>query len=143
MTEVKMLRKNCTLDYKVDGDELTVFISGEIDHYSAVRLRAEIDAKISEIRPRTTLLVLEKIDFMDSSGIGFIMGRYARMQKLGGALRLINPSERVERICRLAGLERIVAIETNEKIGENNGNDKNNSNNKESNGGGDINGGKQ
>jgi stage II sporulation protein AA (anti-sigma F factor antagonist) len=142
MTEVKMLRKNCTLDYKVDGDELTVFISGEIDHYSAVRLRVEIDAKISEIRPRTTLLVLEKIDFMDSSGIGFIMGRYARMQKLGGALRLINPSERVERICRLAGLERIVAIETNEKIGENNGNDKNNSN-KESNGGGDINGGKQ
>jgi stage II sporulation protein AA (anti-sigma F factor antagonist) len=142
MTEVKMLRKNCTLDYKVDGDELTVFISGEIDHYSAVRLRAEIDAKISEIRPRTTLLVLEKIDFMDSSGIGFIMGRYARMQKLGGALRLINPSERVERICRLAGLERIVAIETNEKIGENNENDKNNSN-KESNGGGDINGGKQ
>ena len=55
--------------------------------------------------------MLSKIDFMDSSGIGLIMGRYARMQKLGGALKIKDPSERVERICRLAGLERIVSIE--------------------------------
>lgn len=106
-----MLRKNCALDFKIDGDELTVFINGEIDHYSAVWVRADIDAKIAEIRPKVTVLVLSKIDFMDSSGIGLIMGRYARMQKLGGALKIKDPSERVERICRLAGLERIVSIE--------------------------------
>ena len=106
-----MLRKNCTLDFKIDGDELTIFINGEIDHYSAVWVRADIDAKIAEIRPKVTVLVLSKIDFMDSSGIGLIMGRYARMQKLGGALKIKDPSERVERICRLAGLERIVSIE--------------------------------
>ena len=112
-----MLRKNCTLDFSANGDELTVFIKGEIDHYSAVWIRAEIDAKIAEIRPRVTVLMLEGIDFMDSSGIGLVMGRYARMQKLGGILKLKNPSERVERICRLAGLERIVTIENG---GENN-----------------------
>ena len=106
-----MLRKNCALDFKIVGDELTVFINGEIDHYSAVWVRADIDAKIAEIRPKVTVLVLSKIDFMDSSGIGLIMGRYARMQKLGGALKIKDPSERVERICRLAGLERIVSIE--------------------------------
>ena len=106
-----MLRKNCTLDFEYEGDELTVLIRGEIDHYSAVWVRAEIDEKIIQLRPHVTVLMLESIDFMDSSGIGLIMGRYARMQKLGGVLKLKNPSDRVERICRLAGLERIVDIE--------------------------------
>ena len=78
-----MLRKNCALEFASDGDELTVFINGEIDHYSAVWVRADIDAKIAEIRPKVTVLVLSKIDFMDSSGIGLIMGRYAR--KIGRA----------------------------------------------------------
>ena len=113
-----MLKKNCTLDYSFNGEELTVLINGEIDHYSAVWIRADIDAKIAEARPHVTSLVLSKIDFMDSSGIGLIMGRYARMQRIGGALKIINPSERVERICRLAGLERIVSIEKDEKIEE-------------------------
>ncbi len=107
-----MLKKNCTLEYEQKGDELIVFINGEIDHYSAVWIRADIDAKIAEVRPRVTSLMLSGIDFMDSSGIGLIMGRYGRMQKIGGVLKLINPSARVERICRLAGLERIVTIET-------------------------------
>jgi stage II sporulation protein AA (anti-sigma F factor antagonist) len=106
-----MLKKNCSLEFKSVGDMLEVFIKGEIDHYSAVRIRAEIDAKISETHPSNTILELSKIDFMDSSGIGLIMGRYARMQRIGGGLILRNPSERVERICRLAGLERIVTIE--------------------------------
>ena len=112
-----MLKKNCSLEFRAEGDTLEVFIKGEIDHYSAVRIRAEIDAKIAEARPKNTVLELSSIDFMDSSGIGLIMGRYARMQKIGGSLILRNPSERVERICRLAGLERIVTIE---KRGEEN-----------------------
>lgn len=115
-----MLRKNCTLEFKTEGDSLVVYINGEIDHYSAVWVRAEIDTKIAELCPKNTVLSLSKIDFMDSSGIGLIMGRYARMQKLGGSLILRNPSERVERICRLAGLERIVTIEKSEKGGEDN-----------------------
>lgn len=106
-----MLKKNCIIEFEADGNELTVLIKGEIDHYSAVRVRAQIDEKISELRPKITVLELSDIDFMDSSGIGLIMGRYARMQKLGGSLKLKNPSERVERICKLAGLERIVTIE--------------------------------
>ena len=113
-----MLKKNCALDFEVDGEELVISIKGELDHYSAVWVRSEIDTKIAEIRPKKTILALSAIDFMDSSGIGLIMGRYARMQKLGGSLILRNPSERVEKICRLAGLERIVTIENG---GENNG----------------------
>ena len=119
-----MLRKNCSLNFEIEGDELTVFIKGEIDHYSAVRIRAEIDAKIAEFRPHSTVLSMPDIDFMDSSGIGLIMGRYARMQALGGTLTIRNPSDRVDRICRLAGLERIVNIEKNGENGGENNNEK-------------------
>lgn len=112
-----MLKKNCTLEFETEGDMLVVLIKGEIDHYSAVWVRAEIDAKIAEVCPKNTVLTLSGIDFMDSSGIGLIMGRYARMQRIGGGLIVRDPSERVERICRLAGLERIVTIE---KVGNEN-----------------------
>ena len=106
-----MLKKNCKLDFEYDGEELLIFIGGEIDHYGAVWVRGEIDNKIAEIMPHKAVLVLSEIDFMDSSGIGLVMGRYARMQSIGGTLTVKNPSERVERILRLAGIERIVNIE--------------------------------
>ena len=109
-----MLKKNCRLDFECGEDELTVFINGEIDHYCAVWVRGEIDEMIAKHRPKKLVLVLSGIDFMDSSGIGLVMGRYARMQSIGGKLAVKNPSERVERILRLAGIERIVNIEKGE-----------------------------
>ena len=70
--------------------------------------RSSIDAKIYELRPRELVLDLSSIDFMDSSGLGLVMGRYALMQKLGGELFVINPSERALKIFELAGLCKII-----------------------------------
>ena len=106
-----MFKKGGQVSYEEKGEELVVHVGGEIDHHSAVEVRTEVDARIIATSPKRVLLELSAVDFMDSSGIGLIMGRYARMQKLGGVLKLKNPSDRVERICRLAGLERIVDIE--------------------------------
>ncbi len=106
-----MARKNCSLDFKVKEENLIVVIKGEIDHYSAVWVRVEIDSKIAEFRPKLTVLDLSSIDFMDSSGIGLIMGRYTRMQNIGGELSVRSPSERVEKIIKLSGLCKIVKIE--------------------------------
>lgn len=116
--EENMLRKNCKLDFEYNDGELLIFIKGELDHYSAVWVRGEIDKKIVETSPRSAVLVLSGIDFMDSSGIGLVMGRYARMQNIGGTLTVRDPGERVERILRLAGIERIVNIEKREKDDE-------------------------
>ena len=90
---------------------VTIEISGEIDHHNAAALRYEADEAIQTYLTPNVRLDFGNVTFMDSSGIGLIMGRYARMQKLGGVLKLKNPSDRVERICKLAGLERIVDIE--------------------------------
>ena len=113
-----MLRKNCLLDIKGDADELTVRISGEIDHHSAVSVRSEIDRKIAEIRPKRTVIELSGIDFMDSSGLGLIMGRYQKMRAIGGELVLREPNERILKIFRLAGLEKVVIIEEKENKNE-------------------------
>ena len=65
------------------GTVLHAELSGEIDHHSAVSLREEADELIFRIRPKTVVIVLSSIEFMDSSGLGLIMGRYALMQKCG------------------------------------------------------------
>lgn len=106
-----MIKKAEALKYQAKGDKLEIMLLGEIDHHNAVDLRLEADRLISEYRPKTVMLNLEKIDFMDSSGLGFIMGRMALVKKNGGILIVKSPSQSVQKICRLAGLERLVKIE--------------------------------
>ena len=113
-----MLKRNCLLDIKENGDELVIRLSGEIDHHSAVAVRSEIDGRIADLRPRRAVLELSGIDFMDSSGLGLIMGRYQKMRAVGGELVLREPNERVLKIFRLAGLEKIVKIEAKENRDE-------------------------
>ena len=109
-----MTRKNCNYEIEKKGDTLVVTLCGEIDHHSAVSIRNKIDNEICESGARKTVLDLSSINFMDSSGLGLIMGRYALMQRLGGELTLKNPNERVLKIFELAGLGRLIKIENDE-----------------------------
>ena len=106
------MKRNCLFSFDEIESVLTVELGGEIDHHSAVAVRGEIDSEIKNLAPRKTVLDLSGIEFMDSSGLGLIMGRYALMQKRGGDFFVRNPNERVLQIFRLAGLERMVKIET-------------------------------
>ena len=106
-----MIRKNCNYTIEQNGDKLIVMLKGEIDHHSAVSVRSEIDSAICRECPKKTVLDLSEINFMDSSGLGLIMGRYALMQRIGGELTLKNPNERIIKIFELAGLGRIIKIE--------------------------------
>ena len=90
---------------------LVVRIKGEIDHHGAVAMRKGIDEEIFEERPAKLILDLSAVDFMDSSGLGLILGRYAAMRDIGGELVVLNPSVGVTRILSLAGAERIIKIE--------------------------------
>lgn len=106
-----MLKKSEILKYKVDEDGLEIMLYGEIDHHNAVNLRCKADALIIKYKPHTVRLNLEKIDFMDSSGLGFIMGRMSVVEKNGGKLIVKKPSNSVKKICKIVGLERLVTIE--------------------------------
>jgi stage II sporulation protein AA (anti-sigma F factor antagonist) len=113
-----MIKNETDLQYLYDGERLEIILRGEIDHHSAVRVRTEIDEKISLMRPKKAIMDLSQIDFMDSSGLGLIMGRYMKMQAIGGVLLLREPNDRILKIFKLAGLEKIVNIERKEDKNE-------------------------
>ncbi len=106
-----MGKNSCQLKVTHEDGVLTASISGELDHHGAVAVRTLIDSEISRHEPKKCVLELSGLDFMDSSGLGLIMGRYALMQRMGGDFTLRGANERVLKIFRLAGLERMVKIE--------------------------------
>ena len=97
-------------DSEFDGRELKIKLRGEIDHHSAVAVRNSIDEMIRTRRPKILVIDMSAVDFMDSSGLGLIMGRYTAMQAIGGELCVLDPSPATEKIMSLAGMERIIRI---------------------------------
>ena len=106
-----MIKQNCRYEATLADGVLTVCLLGEIDHHSAVNIRNALDEEIMRQKPRKTVLDLSLIDFMDSSGLGLIMGRFSLMQKMGGTLSLKDPNERIVKILELANLGRVIRIE--------------------------------
>ncbi len=96
-------------------DRLSVRLDGELDHHETALLRPLIDRELAEHRPRELVLDFGGVVFMDSSGIGLVMGRYRLMSEWGGAVRVTGLSAQQRRVMSLAGLGRIVRIEGREK----------------------------
>ena len=86
------------------GDELIAALAGEIDHHNSKQIREAIDAELERGGYKLVTFDLESVSFMDSSGIGIVLGRYKVVSKGGGRLRIINANRRVERILRMAGI---------------------------------------
>ncbi len=84
---------------------------GDIDHHNAKMLRKQMDDDIFLWRPSRVELDLSAVDFMDSSGLGLIIGRFNTAAEIGGKLVLKRPTNRVEKVLSLAGIERIITIE--------------------------------
>ena len=99
-----------TAKYEIEEDTLKITLSGEIDHHTAKAIRREIDDQIYLMRAKTVLIDLKNVGFMDSSGLGLILGRYTHVKEAGGALKVLNPNKNAERVLRLAGAEKIIPI---------------------------------
>lgn len=94
-----------------NGDTLNVFLIGEIDHHSARDMRECIDTSVEMIKPKRLVLDFGGVSFMDSSGVGLVMGRYKLINFFGGSVTMRNTSPRIERILRMSGIEKIATIE--------------------------------
>ncbi len=105
----------CRSEYK-DGT-LYAEVSGEIDHHSARSIRDTLDRDMLKYRPKALRLDLSSVSFMDSSGLGLILGRSALAEEIGACIRLTGASSRVMKILSMAGVERIENIKI-EKKGE-------------------------
>lgn len=98
------------------NNTLYVRLKGDIDHHSAKYIREEIDRELYKYQPKTMIMDLSSVDFMDSSGLGLILGRYSKINMLGGILKVANPGERVEEMLKLAGTDKLIPIEKGVKF---------------------------
>ena len=88
----------------------TIYIRQDVDHHVAASIRAQIDDEIDHAKPKTAILNFSEVDFMDSSGIGLIMGRYKHMAGLDGELKLSSVNGSCKRLLELSGILEIVDI---------------------------------
>jgi len=89
---------------------MVVSMKGDIDLVNAEKLRLEVDKQLEKKQFHHLIINLEKVEFIDSSGLGAILGRYKKISATGGKIALINPQPQVMRILELSGFTRIMPI---------------------------------
>lgn len=102
------------MDKKIERQTLLLRLDGELDMRTAETLRQAIDHEIERRGIRTVVLNLEKVQFIDSSGLGVILGRYKKLLPLNGKIRICNVPPHIFRIMELSGLPRIIEFFPNE-----------------------------
>ena len=98
------------MQYKAENRQLTIRLSGELDHHAARDLMDSIDRLLEQNLPVKTFLDLEGLTFMDSSGIAVVMRAKRRMDALSGQLVVINIPRQAARVLETAGLDRYVEL---------------------------------
>ncbi len=102
------------IDYIKEDKLLVVNILEEIDHHTTEKLRRKIDNEITRYMPRKVIFNFDKVSFMDSAGIGMIIGRYKVIKMLGGELKIKNVSRSVKKIFEMSGISKIIKLEEGE-----------------------------
>ena len=92
------------LCYEKNRGTLTVRLTGELDQRCAGQVRRELDELILDPRVKHLVFDLDDLSFMDSSGIGLIMGRYRAVGLVGGVLKIKNIPDNLTRIIELSGV---------------------------------------
>lgn len=101
--------------FKQVKNALIIKPEGEIDAESAKMMRRKIDIEYDTLAVRDMIFDMTNVWFMDSSGIGMIIGRYKRVKALNGVVKIFGADKTVRRIIELSGLGTIVKVYTNEK----------------------------
>lgn len=91
------------------GTTLIISVIGELDHHSADYVREKIEGEMIKASTKNIVFDFSKISFMDSSGIGIIMGRYKSMQTMGGKVALAGLNPQIKRIFEVSGLFKLVS----------------------------------
>lgn len=99
---------NLQIKFTNRGNTLILSVVGELDHHSAEYIRQKADAEIIKSTTKNLIFDFSKVNFMDSSGIGVIMGRYKYIQQLNGRACFVNVNPQIQRIFEMAGLFKII-----------------------------------
>lgn len=94
--------------YEVRGENLLIFLPEELDHHNAKIITEQSDWYIISNQIRNIIFNFKRTNFMDSSGIGVIMGRYKLIKSLGGEITVTNINQSIDRIFTISGLYKLV-----------------------------------
>lgn len=97
-------------DFKVIDNCLMIKLPEEVDHHKSTFIGERADWFIVKENVSHVVFDFEETKFMDSSGIGIIMGRYKKISCFGGKIFIIHPDKQIRRILNMSGLQKIVSI---------------------------------
>ena len=90
--------------HKTVGTTLYIGLSGELDESAAVQTRAALDKLIEDFNNTKLVLDMSDLKFMDSTGVGVLLGRYKKLKAKGASLLIASPSPTVDKILTLSGI---------------------------------------
>lgn len=93
-------------------DEKIIFVEfmEEIDHHSSEKIRKRLDYEIQRFMPKKVIMDFGKVSFMDSAGIGLIIGRYKTVSIYGGIMEIVNVNTKINRVFEMSGVNKIIKI---------------------------------
>lgn len=100
--------------YLKEDKLLLLKITEELDHHTVEKIRRKADYEIERYIPRKVVLDFNQVSFMDSAGIGLILGRYRNISILGGTLEVVNVSKQVIKILNMTGVSKLIKINKEE-----------------------------
>jgi len=103
------------LELKQIRNTLLVRIRGEMDMVVAEKLRKEIDRKLDTKKISNLVINLEEVTFIDSSGLGVIIGRFKKISSLNGKMYIVGARPQVHKILMFSGINRLVSMYNNEQ----------------------------
>lgn len=103
------------IELEVKKEVLCIRLSGELDHHTADELRNRTMDAIENEGIRHIVLNLEQLSFMDSSGLGVILGRYKQIKQLDGEMVVCAISPPIQRLFDMSGLFKIIRLEPTEE----------------------------
>ena len=102
------------IETKVDESILVVRLEGELDHHTVEGLRADLEAQLQDADCNGLVMSFRNIAFMDSSGLGLILGRYRTVTERGGRMALCEVNDTLARLFEMSGLFKIMPLFTSE-----------------------------
>ncbi|MGL5069201.1 MAG: anti-sigma F factor antagonist [Sarcina sp.] len=98
------------IDFKSKGNLLVVQLSGELDHHSAQEVRVKVDDRLDRFDVKKLIFDFSEVSFMDSSGIGVIIGRYKKISIRDGIVAIASISGSIKRIFDLSGIFKVIRV---------------------------------
>ena len=100
----------------IKKDKRLIFeIEEDIDECCVQKIRRRIDNEIQRYMPKEVIFDFSNVSFMDSAGIGLIIGRYKLINMIGGELKIANVNTQIQKIFEMSGLLRLIPVEQKNK----------------------------